>query len=159
MRRFPRSLRWQLSLVISAVAVLCAAVCVAGAVLFLQRALTDSATREVRHNVAGVAGYLQNQESDLLGAARFVASDPAVASEVRRRDRQALIFHLTPLYADLNPDILDVTDARGRVILRMENTLVSGDAVRAHYRRPRPRPPAGPPPQQQQPPVPAATSA
>lgn len=132
MRLFPRSLRWQLSLVISAVAVLCAAVCVAGAVLFLQRALTDSATREVRHNVAGVAGYLQNQESDLLGAARFVASDPAVASEVRRRDRQALIFHLTPLYADLNPDILDVTDARGRVILRMENTLVSGDAVRAH---------------------------
>lgn len=33
-----------------------------------------------------------------------------------------------------------------------------GDAVRAHYRRPRPRPPGQmgpPPPQQQQPPVPA----
>ena len=33
-----------------------------------------------------------------------------------------------------------------------------GDAVRAHYRRPRPRPPMAPPPQQQ-PPVPATTSA
>jgi hypothetical protein len=29
-----------------------------------------------------------------------------------------------------------------------------GDAVRAHYRRPRPRPPMGPPPQQQPPAVP-----
>ena len=34
-----------------------------------------------------------------------------------------------------------------------------GDAVRAHYRRARPRPPMGPPPGQQQPPVPAPAPA
>ena len=127
--RLLSSLRWRLSLAMSGVVLLCAAVCVAGAVLFLRQALTDRATTDLRQSLNGVSGYLDNQRSDLLGLARLVAADPVVDRAVRSDDRQALIVHLTPFYADLNADVMDVIDARGRVVVRMEDTLAAGDLV------------------------------
>jgi len=117
------SLRWRLSTAITGLIMLCAAVLVAGAVLFLRQTLVDRATSDLRRTLGGVSGYVNNQSSDLLGVAKLVADDPAIADAVVRGDRQALIIHLDPMYADLNVDIIDVVDARGRILVRMENTL------------------------------------
>ena len=76
---------------------------------------------------------MSTQRSEILGAARFIAADPVVAADVRKRDRQALLVHLIPFYAALNFDIIDVVDAHGRMLLRMENQDRSGDYVGARY--------------------------
>jgi signal transduction histidine kinase len=83
----------------------------------------------LRRTLGGVSGYVNNQSSDLLGVAKLVADDPAIADAVVRGDRQALIIHLDPMYADLNVDIIDVVDARGRILVRMENTVAGTGKV------------------------------
>lgn len=112
---------------ISGLVLLCTAVSLVGAVLFLTQALTDRATTEMHHTLTGVQGYLDNQRSDLLGTAHLVADDSVVRREVTTGNTPALVVHLTPFYADLNADVLDVIDARGRVVVRMEDTHTSGD--------------------------------
>jgi hypothetical protein len=101
---------------------LCTAVCVIGAMIFLRQALTDRARAELQRTLTGVSGYVALQRGDLLGAAGLIAADPAVAAEVQSGNRQALIVQLTPYDAGLNTDIVDVVDARGRVLVRMEDT-------------------------------------
>lgn len=128
--RFRSSLRWRLSLAISGLVLLCSILCVVGAFLFLRQALTDRATADLQRDLSSVSGYLDNQHSDVFGAATLVASDPTVARAARTSDKQTLIVHLKPLFADLNVDIIDVIDTEGRVIVRIENTsLPSGDSV------------------------------
>jgi signal transduction histidine kinase len=123
------SLRWRISLAITAVVLLCTTVCVTGAYFFLRSALTDRATTEMRNTLNGVSGYVKDQQTDLLGAGRLVAFDPAVIAASKQRNHQALVVHLTPLYAELNVDLMDVTDAHGRVLVRMEDTIRSGDLI------------------------------
>lgn len=120
--RLVSSLRWRLSTAMSGIVVLCAVACVAGAVLFLQNTLSDRAHRDLKHTLSGVSGYMRDQRGDLLGTARLVAADPAVASDVQSGHLHELIVHLNPLYADLNVDVIDVIDARGHVFVRMEDT-------------------------------------
>jgi len=123
------SLRWRLTVAISGMVLLSTIVCIAAAVLFLRQALTDRATSELRRSVNGVSGYLDNQRSDLLGEAKLIASDPGVVRATLAGNQQSLILRLNPMYADLNTDILDVISARGRVLVRLEDTLKAGDAV------------------------------
>jgi signal transduction histidine kinase len=127
--RLVSSLRWRLSLAISGVVLLCTAVCITGAVLFLQQALTNRARTEMTNTLSGVSGYLRDQRSDLLGAAKLVGSDRQLAVDLRAGNQQALIVHLTPLYADLSVDVMDVVDGRGRFMVRMEDTQTSGDSA------------------------------
>ena len=132
--RLLSSLRWRLSTAISGLVLLCAAACVAGAVIFLNKTLTDRATQDLRNTVNGVQGYMRTQRDDLLGSARLLADDAAVQRAVRKQDHQALVVHLLPFYADYlkNVDVLDVVDAHGTVLVRMEDTLASGDSVIGH---------------------------
>jgi signal transduction histidine kinase len=123
------SLRWRISLAITAVVLLCTTLCVTGAYLFLRSALTDRATAEMRNSLNGVSGYISNQTSDLLGAGRLLAFDPAVIGAARGGGHQALVVHLTPLFAELNVDLMDVTGADGRVLVRMEDTIHFGDRI------------------------------
>lgn len=131
--RLLSSLRWKLSTAISGVVLLCIASCVAGAVIFLRQTLTDHERENLRHTLSGVSAYMSTQRSEILGAARFIAADPVVATDARRRDRQALLVHLIPFYAALNFDTIDVIDRRGRMLLRMENQDSSGDYVGTRY--------------------------
>lgn len=124
------SLRWRLAVALSGAVLACTAVSVLAAVLFLSHALTDRERSDLRHTLSGVSGYVDNQRHDLLGIADLVASDPAVRKYALAGNRQAMVVHLTPIYADLNADVIDVVDARGTVLVRMEDTLVSGDNVR-----------------------------
>lgn len=125
------SLRWRLSAAISGVALLCTTLCVAAAVLFLYSALNDRARAESQTTMTGVSGYLDNQHTDLLGMARLIAADPAVYRAVLDGNQQALVIHLNPFYAGLNVDVVDVIDARGTVLVRMEDTETSGDSLLA----------------------------
>ncbi|HEX8918682.1 MAG TPA: GAF domain-containing protein, partial [Chloroflexota bacterium] len=117
------SLRFRLAVAMFGVVLLCTVVCVAAAVLFLNQTLTDRANSEVSRTLSGVSGYLGNQRSDLLGTARLVADQRAVIRDAFEGNRQDLVYFLTPMYADLNADIMDVVDAHGRVLVRMEDTL------------------------------------
>ena len=131
--RLLSSLRWKLSTAISGIVLLCIASCVAGAVLFLRQALTDHERENLRSTLAGVSTYMTTQKSEILGAARYIAADPTVGSDMLARKRQALLVHLIPFYAALNFDIIDIVDARGRVLLRMEDQDVTGDFVGNRY--------------------------
>jgi hypothetical protein len=85
--RLLSSPRWKLSTAISGVVLLCIASCVAGAVIFLRQTLTDHERENLRHTLSGVSAYMSTQRSEILGAARFIAADPVVATDARRRDR------------------------------------------------------------------------
>jgi PAS domain S-box-containing protein len=113
----------------SSLVLLITVLCTAGSFLFLQSTLVDRARADLRNTLSGVAGYIDSQQSDLLGEAQLVADDPKVVSAVLRGHRQALTVYLTPYFADLNTDVLDVVDASGRVVVRMENTQAFGDNV------------------------------
>jgi signal transduction histidine kinase len=130
-RRRLASLRWRFAVALSGAVLACTAVCVLAAVLFLSQALTDRERSDLRHTLSGVSGYVDNQRHDLLGIADLVASDPAVRTDTMTGNTQAMVVHLTPIYADLNADVIDVINARGTVLVRMENTLVNGDSVRS----------------------------
>jgi len=111
------SLRWRLSAAISGVVVLCVAVCVVVAVVFLRQTLTARAEADLQRTLAGVSGYMTSQGNDLQGAAELVAADPAVVAAARSGDKQALLDRLGLLYTSLNVNVLDVIDGRGRVLL------------------------------------------
>lgn len=123
------TLRWRLSLAMSGLVLLVTVLCTAGSFLFLQSTLVDRARADLRNTLNGVSGYLGSQESDLLGEAQLVADDPKVAAALQRHAHQELTVYLTPYYADLNTDVLDVVDLRGSVVVRMENTQAIGDSV------------------------------
>lgn len=127
--RLLSSLRWRVLVAISGVVLLCTAVCIAAAVLFLGQALTDRATTEMRNTLNGVSGYLSDQGADLHGAAQLLGDDPVIQKDVLTGNRSALIVHLNPIFADLNVGIMDIVDAHGRMLVRMEDTLTYGDYV------------------------------
>ncbi len=133
------SLRWRLSAAISGVVVLCVAVCVVVAVIFLRQALTARAEADLQRTLAGVSSYMRSQGDDLQGAAELVAADPAVAAAAGSGDKQALLDRLGLLYTSLNVNVLDVIDGHGRVLLYlgdptgvygMSGPLVYGDVGR-----------------------------
>jgi PAS domain S-box-containing protein len=123
------SLRWRLTLVITGLVLLCTAVSLTGAVLFLRQALTERETTAMHNTLSGVSGYLDTERADLLGMAHLVAQNPEVRHDLAVRNDDALVLKLAPYYADLSAEIVDVIDARGRVIVRMENTQSRGDSM------------------------------
>ena len=132
----PASIRWRLSAAISGVVLLCAALCVLGAVAFLSQTLTSRATTDLRHTLnglsadGGTSGYLSDQRRDLLGLGELVVSDQSVIDDTLHQNQDGLIVDLSGYFADLNSvNVLDVIDAHGRVLVRMEDTLAYGDSV------------------------------
>lgn len=115
------SLRWRLSVAISSVVVLCVAVCMVVAVLFLRQALTDRARDDLGHTLDGVSGYMGIQQGEVLGIAELVAADPAVGAAVRSGNLQALDARLSLFSTSLSTNVLDVIDRRGRVLTHVEN--------------------------------------
>lgn len=81
--------------------------------------------------MAGAASYYSTKQSDLRGAARLIADDRDVSTALQQGDRVALILRLQPYYADLNVTRLDIVDSAGRVVVRMEDPLSSGDSLAA----------------------------
>ncbi|HEX6508625.1 MAG TPA: GAF domain-containing protein, partial [Chloroflexota bacterium] len=131
--RLLSSLRWKLSSAISGVVLLCIAVCVAGTVVFLRQTLTDHERQNLNRTLAGVSAYMVTQRSDITGAGRLLAADPTVVFDLEHGDRQDLLVHLSPFYADLNLDDIDIVDGSGYMFLRMEDQDVSGDNVGNRY--------------------------
>lgn len=121
------SVRWRFSLVLSLVILLSTAVCILTAVRFLQQTLTDNATKELRGTMAGTSAYLEHERDRLLAAAELLSAESTVKSSLNNRVN--LITKLTPYYAGLNVDILDVVDARGRVVVNMEDTNTFGGSA------------------------------
>jgi signal transduction histidine kinase len=102
-------------------------------VVFLREALTERARLDMDRVVGSVAGYIRDEEThDLLGSAQLVASDVVVAHALVQGNGHDIRTRLMPLYAALSPDVLDVIDARGRVLVRMEDEPTAvGDIVRS----------------------------
>ncbi|MGH2344074.1 MAG: hypothetical protein ACRDG4_02535, partial [Chloroflexota bacterium] len=100
-----------------------------GSFLLLRNEFSDRARHQLAQQMAGAAGYYGTQQSDLRGAARLIQDDRAVATALRQGNRFALILRLKPYYADLTVDRLDIVDAQGRIVVRMEDPLSSGDSL------------------------------
>ncbi|GAC1626325.1 MAG: hypothetical protein NVS4B2_05570 [Chloroflexota bacterium] len=115
------SLRWRLSTAISGAILLCTIMCIAASVLFLSQALKDRASSDLMRTLRSVPRYLQTQQDELVGQAQVVAADPRVIEAVRRQNDQALSISLLHFYEYLTPDLMDVVDRSGNVILREEN--------------------------------------
>jgi len=81
--RLVSSLRWRLATAMSGIALLCAVACVAGAVIVLRQTLVGRAQVDLKHTLSGVSGYMHTQRGDLLGIAKLVTADPAVAAGFR----------------------------------------------------------------------------
>src|SRR5919199_2951226 len=122
--RLLHSLRWRLSLAQSAVIFLCTGICVLTAVVFLQNALTQRATGDLRRTLRGASAYLGHEQARLQGTAQLISSDPEIARSLT--NRTALIDMLLPYYDDLNVDSLDVIDRSGRVVVGMEDPSTYG---------------------------------
>jgi signal transduction histidine kinase len=123
------SLRRRLPLTVALLVVSAVALSLLGSFLLLRKEFSDQAHQQLVHQIAGAASYYSTKQSDLRGAARLIQDDRAVSTALRQGDRLALILQLQPYYADLNVDRLDIVDAHGRVVVRMQDPLSGGDSL------------------------------
>jgi signal transduction histidine kinase len=126
------SLRLRLPVAVAFLVAAAVTLSLLGSFLLLRKEFADRARQQLAQQMAGAAGYYGTQQSDLRGAARLIQDDGAVPTALRQGNRLALILRLKPYYADLTVDRLDVVDAQGRIVVRMEDPLSSGDSVAAH---------------------------
>jgi len=123
------SLRRQLPLTVAILVASAVALSLLGSFVLLRNAFTDRARHQLAQQMVSAATYFRTKQVDLQGAAQLVQDDSALTAALVSGDRDALILQLKSYYADLTVDLLDVTDARGRVLVRMEDPLISGDSL------------------------------
>jgi signal transduction histidine kinase len=125
------SLRRRLPLAVTLLVVMAVALSLLGSFFLMRQAFSDRAKHQLAQQMVGAASYYASKQKDLEGAALLIQSDEVVSSALQRGDRIALIVRMQRYYADFNVNRLDIVDARGRVVVRSENPLTSGDSLAA----------------------------
>lgn len=125
------SLRRRLPLALTLLVAMAVALSLLGSYLLLRQAFSDRAKHQLAQQMVGAASYYASKQQDLEGAALLIQSDEVVSSALQRGDRIALIVRMQRYYADFNVNRLDIVDARGRVVVRSEDPLTSGDSLAA----------------------------
>ncbi len=125
------SLRRRLPLAVALLVSMAVALSLLGSFFLLRREFADRAKHQLAQQMVGAASYYAGKQKDLEGAALLIQSDELVSGALQRGDRIALIVRLQRYYADFNVNRLDIVDARGRVMVRSENPLSSGDSLAA----------------------------
>jgi len=125
------SLRRRLPLAVALLVSMAVALSLLGSFFLLRQAFSDRAKHQLAQQMVGAASYYASKQKDLEGAALLMQSDEVVSSALQRGDRIALIVRLQRYYADFNVNRLDIVDAHGRVVVRSENPLTSGDSLAA----------------------------
>ncbi len=73
----------------------------------------------------------ENKINSINLLVKHVASLSYIEKAVVNRDRALLLSKLTEVKEELNLDILNITDAEGRIIVRSRNRMLAGDDVSA----------------------------
>ena len=93
----------------------------------VRNTLISQAQAKVRHDLAAAWLVFNEKQNNVRNIVNLTAARESLHEIMKSRQYDILLRYLTRVREEYGLDILTLTDAQGRVILRTRNPQVSGD--------------------------------
>jgi two-component system NtrC family sensor kinase len=91
------------------------------------RTIFNLAQAKVRHDIAAAWMVYNEKLNNIRDIVRLNSSRESIQSAIKNNNKEILVKYLGRVAKDFNLDILTLTDAQGRVIIRTSQPEISGD--------------------------------